>query len=251
MDSPIRTNNFSGGYAKKEVLKNIKLNLPKGKLSALIGPNGSGKSTFVKYLVKVLDPLPNSLFVGNKDITEIKQDENATLISTVNQTNHLPSGFSVFEIVQMGQYNQEKNEKNNVLKALKLTHTIDFKDEMINSLSIGQQQMVLLARAICQNTDTIVLDEPFNNLDINHTQILLKILRNLLQNENKTIFCIMHDLNLVLSYFDYCFLLGKNGEIFNQGKPEDIITEETIKSVYDTEVSFIINPETSKKVIII
>ncbi|MDD4082531.1 MAG: ABC transporter ATP-binding protein [Sphaerochaetaceae bacterium] len=251
MDNPIKTVNFTGGYPEKVVLKDLELKLPKGQLSALIGPNGSGKSTFVKYLVKDLKPLPYTLYLENKDITEIKQNENATLISTVNQTNHLPEGFSVFEIVQMGQYNQRINDKNKVLKALKLTHTLKFQNQMINSLSIGQQQMVLLARSICQNTDTIVLDEPFNNLDINHTQLLLKILRDLIKNENKTIFCIMHDLNLVLSYFDYCFLLGKNGKIYCQGKPEETITPESIKSVYNTTVNFIINPGTSKKVIIV
>jgi len=251
MYSPIKTLNFTGGYPEKEVLRNLELNLPKGQFSALIGPNGSGKSTFVKYLIKGLQPLPHTLYLGNKDITKIKQEENATLISTVNQTNHLPTGFSVFEITQMGQYNQKINDKENVLKALALTHTLKFKDQMINTLSIGQQQMVLLARAICQNTETIVLDEPFNNLDINHTQLLLKILKDLIQNENKTIFCIMHDLNLVLSYFDYCFLLGKNGKIYSQGTPEETITQESLKSVYEINAKFIINPETSKKIIIV
>ena len=249
-DKAISVKNLSGGYTEKPILKNLNFEIKAGSFVAIAGPNGSGKSTLLKYLIHELESKNSSIMLFDKEISQMRQREIAKLISFEGQYIRCNEEFTVSEAVALGRYayGDENSSEKLVNEALERVGILHLKDRLITRISGGEFQLAMLGRTICQNTPILALDEPVNNLDPNHQIKLLNLLSEL-SKEGKTILCVLHDLNAILRHCTDCIII-KDGKIFANGKTEEVITEQTIKDVYNIEIQMIENPKSGKKVIL-
>lgn len=253
-DYCIQIDNLNYNFEDKNILKNINIKFKKNKFYSIIGPNGSGKTTFLKSLSKLLDPPKNSVFIDKTDINKLKSKQLARKLSLVPQNTMLDFDFSSLDIVLMGRspyidrfHSESKADLQIAENAMKLTNTWMLKDKNINSLSGGEQQRVLIARSIAQDTDILLLDEPISHLDIYHQVEFLDTLKFL--NKSITVIAVLHDLNLAAQYSDYLILVHK-GNIVASGSPEEVLTKKNIKEVYNMDVCLLENPMTGSPHII-
>lgn len=238
--------NLSFSYDKKQILKGIDLSFYKGKFYSIIGPNGSGKSTFIKNISRIIEPNRRSIFIDNEDICTFNNKKLARLIAVIPQNISIDYDFSVFDIVMMGRspykgrFNEFDAEDERIVeKYMRVTDTWRLKDKLITELSGGEAQRVIAARALSQETDIILLDEPTSHLDIQYQIEFLNIFKKL-RNE-KIIITVLHDLNLASIFSDEVVLI-ESGKVAAIGSPEEVITKENIKSVYNISVEILKNP---------
>ncbi|AKA70892.1 MULTISPECIES: ABC transporter ATP-binding protein [Clostridium] len=250
----IRVNNLSCSFENNEVLHNININFEKNKFYSILGPNGSGKTTLLKKLGKTLEAEKKTIFIENKDVIDFKNKALAKKLAVVPQNTISDFDFSALDIVLMGRapyisrFREESKKDYDIAKnAMKITNTWHFHDKCINQLSGGEQQRVVIARALAQDTDIILLDEPISHLDIQHQIEILDTIKSL--SKKVTIIAVLHDLNLAAQYSDYLILVNK-GSISFQGIPEEVLTEQNIKKVYNINMCMIKNPVTGKPYII-
>lgn len=226
-------NHLDGFYDDFKVFENISLEIESRSFTAIIGPNGAGKSTLLKYLIKELKAPANSVFVQNKDVCKYSQYELAKEVSFVSQSNKTIYDFTVKELVSMGRYchGDEISNSPMIEKALEATGIENLANRKITEISGGELQLAMLSRALCQDTELILLDEPINNLDPYHQILLMKTLKQMSLN-GKTVVCVLHDLNSVLEYCTHCIIL-KGKSIFASGKTQDVLTENNIEQVFN------------------
>ncbi len=233
----IRTEDTTLSYGAARILKGISLETHTGEFVGIIGPNGSGKSTLLKCIYRVLKPDGGCIWLGDQELHEIKIRNSARKVAVVAQHNYYNFEFSVREVVMMGRAPHKKMlEKDGakdfeiVDQALKTVGMYEFADRNFSTLSGGEQQRVILARALAQQTPCLILDEPTNHLDITHQLQLMELVRGL----NVTVLSAIHDLNIAAMYCDRLYIL-KDGEIVGSGTPEELLTPETIRRVYQVE----------------
>lgn len=233
----IRTEDTTLSYGAARILKGISLETHTGEFVGIIGPNGSGKSTLLKCIYRVLKPDGGCIWLGDQELHEMKIRNSARKVAVVAQHNYYNFEFSVREVVMMGRAPHKKMlEKDGakdfeiVDQALKTVGMYEFADRNFSTLSGGEQQRVILARALAQQTPCLILDEPTNHLDITHQLQLMELVRGL----NVTVLSAIHDLNIAAMYCDRLYIL-KDGEIAGSGTPEELLTPETIRRVYQVE----------------
>lgn len=233
----IRTEDTTLSYGAARILKGISLETHTGEFVGIIGPNGSGKSTLLKCIYRVLKPDGGCIWLGDQELHEMKIRNSARKVAVVAQHNYYNFEFSVREVVMMGRAPHKKMlEKDGakdfeiVDQALKTVGMYEFADRNFSTLSGGEQQRVILARALAQQTPCLILDEPTNHLDITHQLQLMELVRGL----NVTVLSAIHDLNIAAMYCDRLYIL-KDGEIVGSGTPEKLLTPETIRRVYQVE----------------
>ncbi|GMQ58482.1 ABC transporter ATP-binding protein [Vallitalea sediminicola] len=257
MNSIVSTKKLNFNYGEKSILKDLSIDIEKGLFYSIIGPNGSGKTTLLKLLAGILPSNKKTIYIKNDDIHTIKQKEIAKRLSVVPQITDMQYEFSVYDIVMMGrspytarfQKNTEEDIKI-VDDAMNETGVIELKEKKITQLSGGELQRVILARAIAQETDIMLLDEPISHLDIGYQYEISELVHNLCKKKGITVINIVHDLNIAMRYSDKILML-KNGQVYRYGNPEEVITKESIKDVYSIDVELINHPIlTDKKVII-
>ncbi len=237
----ISINNIEFSYNGTPVLKNIDCKINKGDFITIVGPNGSGKSTLIKCINGILKPRKGTVLISDKDIKEHPKNDLAKCMAYVPQNNHKQTPVSVFDTVLLGRkpYINWKPSASDIkitadiIEQLKI-ETISMKD--INKLSGGQQQTVFIARALAQETDILLLDEPTANLDIKHTIEIMDILKKLCD-KGLTVIIALHDINLATRYASRIIML-KEGEIFAHGGKE-IINEDNLENLYDIKVQLI------------
>lgn len=222
----IEIRNLTVAYGENIALENFNLDVDEGSLMALVGPNGAGKSTLIKTILKFL-----------KQITgEIKINKNT--LAYVPQRNSVDWDFptTLFDVVEMGCYGRvglfkrvNKEEKQKVLKAIEQVGMLDFKDRQISELSGGQQQRAFIARALVQEADIYLMDEPFQGVDSTTEKSIVDILKKL-KSEGKTILVVHHDLQTVPTYFESVTFVNKT--VIASGKVQDIFTQENIDKTY-------------------
>jgi len=242
----IDTNNIGVTLSKKRIVDQICIHVGEGEFVGIIGPNGSGKSTLLKTIYRTLKPTDGSIAVNSRNLSDMSLRESAVQISVVAQHNHYNFDFKVKDIVMMGRSPHKKamemdNEEDHriVSDAINTVDMNSFADRNFYTLSGGEQQRIILARALAQQTPCLILDEPTNHLDIRYQLQLLDVVKKL----NLTVLCALHDLNLAAAYCDRLYLM-KDGKIFTSGTPADILTEETIREVYGVDVTVETNPKT-------
>lgn len=233
----IRTEDTTLSYGAARILKGISLETHTGEFVGIIGPNGSGKSTLLKCIYRVLKPDGGCIWLGDQELHEMKIRNSARKVAVVAQHNYYNFEFSVREVVMMGRAPHKKMlEKDGakdfeiVDQALKTVGMYEFADRNFSTLSGGEQQRVILARALAQQTPCLILDEPTNHLDITHQLQLMELVRGL----NVTVLSAIHNLNIAAMYCDRLYIL-KDGEIVGSGTPEELLTPETIRRVYQVE----------------
>ena len=224
-----------------EILKGVSIDSKNREFIGIIGPNGSGKSTLLKCIYRILKPNNGCIMLGEEDISKMSVKESAKKLAVVAQHNYYNFDFSVGEVVLMGRSPHKKSlEPDNsedydiVNESLEKVGMLGFKNRSFSTLSGGEQQRVILARALAQQTPCLILDEPTNHLDIKYQLSLLNIVKSL----NLTIISAIHDLNIASMYCDRLFVM-KNGRIVGMGTPQEVLTKEFIKEIYDIDVEIV------------
>jgi len=236
----IQIQNLNKSIQKKSILKDINVNIEKGKITSLIGPNGAGKSTLLSAITKLMSIDSGTVKIEDKDMLLYKTDELAQKISILKQTNHTDMNITVEQLVNFGRFpyckgHLKKEDKEQVRYALDLLQLNEIKDRNIKTLSGGQRQRAYIAMTIAQNTEYILLDEPLNNLDMKHSVQIMQTLRSLAQKLNKTIVIVLHDINFASCYSDYIIAL-KHGELVRAGKNVDVLQTEVLRELYEMDV---------------
>lgn len=240
----IKVQNLSYQYGKEACLQDINLHVGSGKFIGVIGPNGSGKSTLLKTIYRSLKPDQGTIFLNEQDIQKMKYRQSSQMMSVVTQESETEFDFTVEEIVKMGRTPYKhmfdidtKEDENLVEHALTRVGMWKYAKRNYQELSGGEKQRVLLARALCQDSELIILDEPTNHLDVYHQLQFFDLLESL----PVTVLAAIHDLNIAAMYCDYLYVL-KDGKLYTQGTPEAILNEKMIEEVFQVHAQITKHP---------
>jgi len=227
-------------YARVPVLKDICLELAESEMLGVVGPNGAGKSTLLRCIDRILKPQRGSILLDGRDIKEMHLMELAKKIGYIPQSSSQIFPATVFDTVLMGRrphvgWRSSEKDTEKVLEILQMLNIEEFAMRDINELSGGQQQKVFIARALTQEPDVLLLDEPTSNLDIRHQLEVMDIIKNIVSENGISAIMAIHDLNLASRYADRVIMMN-GGKIFAAGNPASVLTSENIKQVYGVEV---------------
>ena len=241
----------SFSYGGNPILKDIDLEVEKGEMTALLGPNGSGKTTLLKLACGVLRPNEGEVHLDGSPLTSLKRRCVAQQVAMVPQQFFTPFAFTVREVVLLGRTpflralaDERSSDRHVVEKAMALMGVDDLKDRYFNELSGGERQKAVLAMALAQEPGLLLLDEPTAHLDINYQVEITELVQRLNREQGLTVIAAMHDLNLAALYFDQLVLL-KEGAIYAKGRPEEVLTEETIRETFSASVAVTRHPSTN------
>ena len=230
------------GYGDRIVLRDIDLEVKPGEMVGIIGPNGCGKSTLIRGITRLITPRSGQIFINGRNIANMSRGDLARVIAAVPQNPVLPELFTAFEVVLMGRtphlsrfgYEGERDLAI-TQRAMEVTQTIAFAQRRVGELSGGEKQRLTIARALAQQPEVILLDEPTAHLDINHQLETLDLFRELCLEQGLVAVSATHDLNLAAQYCDRLVMLSQQ-RIYCQGTPRQVINPDNIKQVYGAEV---------------
>lgn len=229
-------------YGSTKVLENVSFSVDSGELVGLLGPNGSGKTTLLRAISRTLKPKVGAVFLNEADIFSMKSSEVAKKLAVVPQIASLDFDFTALDLVLMGRHphmgrfeREDRADLEIAKEAMMLTNTWHLAEKPINELSGGERQLVMIARALAQKPQVLLLDEPTSHLDINNQIGIMDLLRKICLEKNLAALAVFHDFNLAARYCNSLILLHK-GKIFAIGKVEEVLTEENIREVFNVEV---------------
>ncbi|CDQ18981.1 heme ABC transporter ATP-binding protein [Halobacillus karajensis] len=247
----LQVENLNFSYNHHKILNDISLHVNNGEFVGIIGPNGSGKSTLLKNLYRALTPDSGSIYLDHENYRDLKIKDIAKKLGVIGQDNGVPFDFAVNEIVAMGRSphkklfeGDKKEDKEIIQNALNTVGMADMAERNYLYLSGGEKQRVLLARVLSQQTEFLVLDEPTNHLDIHHQLRIFDVIKGL----GATVLSAIHDLNIASLYCDRIYVM-KDGSIYKSGTPEEILTSENIKEVFNIKTDVRQHPVTKKAMI--
>lgn len=235
----IKIKNLTKTYGNKKVVDDVSFSIEKGKVTSLIGPNGAGKSTILGMLTHGVSKDCGRVFIDDKDLDSYTIEEYSKKVAILKQSNSFNVRLTVREIVEFGRFpyskgRLNKEDKKYVDEALEYLNLLDIQDKYIDSLSGGQRQRALIAMVIAQNTEYIFLDEPLNNLDIKHSVLMMKVLKKMARELNKTIVIVMHDINFASCYSDNIVVL-KDGRLRAADKSSKVVSKEILEDIYEID----------------
>ena len=232
---------ISCSYGSINVLKDVNFSVDSGEFLGILGPNGSGKTTLLKSISRVLKPKKGAILVDDKDIYAMKSVDVAKKLAVVPQETPVTFDFTALEIVLMGRnphlprFKMESTRDLEIAKkAMELTHTWDFAERPVTELSGGERQRVIIARALTQEPQILLLDEPTTHLDISNQLEIMDLIKHLCETKKLILVAVFHDFNLAARYCDSVILL-KNGKIVAVGKSEDTLTSDNVKKVFNVD----------------
>ncbi|CAI1971861.1 Probable siderophore transport system ATP-binding protein YusV [Serratia ficaria] len=235
-------------YQRQTIIEDLDIVLPRGKVSVLIGSNGCGKSTLLKSFARLLKPQQGTVILNGTDIWHKPTATVARELAILPQMPSAPEGITVRQLVSLGRYPYQNwlqqwssEDEAMVNRALRQTGVEALADRPVDALSGGQRQRAWIAMTLAQDTEILLLDEPTTFLDLAHQVEVLELLRELNQQENKTIIMVLHDLNLACRYADHLVAVH-NRTVVAQGEPQAILTEELVKRVFDLNCRIIEDP---------
>jgi iron complex transport system ATP-binding protein len=228
-------------YGSVDILKDVNFSVESGQFLGILGPNGSGKTTLLKSISRVLKPKRGSILVGDKDIYEMKSVDVAKQLAVVPQETPMTFDFTALEVVLMGRnphmtrFKMEgKNDLEIAKHAMEITRTWEFADRSVTELSGGERQRVIIARALTQEPQILLLDEPTTHLDISNQLEIMDLIKHLCETRKLLIVAVFHDFNLAARYCDSIILL-KDGKIVALGKADDTLTSKNVKKVFSVD----------------
>lgn len=235
----IEVRNISKKYNNKKALDDVSLILDKGKLTSLIGPNGSGKSTLLSIISRIMKSDGGEVFIDNKNIKDCKDTDIAKKIAILKQSNNINVRLKIEELVAFGRFPHcngvlKDDDRKHISDAINYMELSEIKDKYLDELSGGQRQRAYIAMVIAQDTEYILLDEPLNNLDMKHSVHMMRVLRKLVDELDKTVIIVMHDINFASCYSDNIVVL-KDGKIVRSEESSSIIDKEFLEDVYEIE----------------
>lgn len=226
------------GYDERDVVRDLDVRIPEGRVTMIVGANACGKSTLLRGLARLLRPRGGSVLLDGRSIHQLRSRDVAQVLGLLPQTPTAPDGITVGDLVGRGRYPHQgwfrrwnADDDAAVDRALASTGTTDLIDRPLSELSGGQRQRVWVAMALAQETDLLLLDEPTTYLDLHHQVELLDLLTDLNRDSGRTIVVVLHDLNLACRYADHLIAM-KEGRIVVEGEPTEVVTAEVITEVF-------------------
>ena len=237
MNAIIKAQNISVSINEKEIVHGISLDIPEGKVTAIIGPNGCGKSTTLKALSRIL-PYKGSVTFKGQEMSTLSQREFAKCLAILTQSPQAPSDLTVNDLVEMGRFPHRgflgragKDDKEHVEWALEQTGVKEMRYRLLNTLSGGERQRAWIAMALAQRPEVLLLDEPTTYLDICHQLEIMQLIGRLNQELGLTVVMVVHDLNHAIMYADHVVVV-KSGQLVTSGAPREIITADLLADVF-------------------
>ena len=241
MSEFLKTENLSVGYDGRALIRDVCLRVQRGKIVTLIGPNGSGKSTILKTIVGQLSKVSGTVLLEEKDMAQMRQNETARRMAILMTQRVHPELMTCFDVVSTGRYPYtgalgllSREDKAIVLEAMALVNSEDLADRPFDAISDGQRQRILLARALCQQPEIIVLDEPTSYLDIRYKLELLTILKTMVREKNLAVLMSLHELELAGRVSDTVVCVSGD-RIDRMGSPKEIFSSDYIAKLYHME----------------
>lgn len=236
----IKVEGLTKVYHQNKVVDDVDIEIEKGKITSFIGPNGAGKSTVLAMVSRLIERDKGNIKIDNQDIASMKSNELAKKLAILKQTNHTELKISVRQLVSFGRFPYSKGKlkrQDNIMidKALDYLGLTNIQNKYLSELSGGQRQRAYIAMTIAQDTDYILLDEPLNNLDMKHSVQIMKILRRLVKEMNKTIVIVIHDINFASCYSDRIIAI-KDGKVEISGFKNEVINEPVLSDIYDLDI---------------
>jgi iron complex transport system ATP-binding protein len=229
---------LSVAYGTRLVLHEVSFELPSGCMLAVIGPNGAGKTTLIRALTGILIPQSGQILIDGRDINHLTAAERARRIAVVPQARQLPPAFTAWETVLLGRTphlnwlgQTSRRDEEITRQAMERTHTFELAERPVGELSGGEQQRLLLARALAQAAPILLMDEPTAHLDLKYQYSLLEEVRLLAQKDRLSVLVVLHDLNLVARYADQAALLV-DGKLRALGPTTEVLTGDVLSEAY-------------------
>lgn len=252
----ISTKNLNISYGTVDIVKDLNLEIPKGKITTIIGSNGCGKSTILKTIARILQPKSGDIYINNKNIKGEKPKDIAKVMAVLPQSPTAPAGLTVEELIAYGRFPHQKGfgtlkkeDKDIITWALKSTGIEEFRERAIEDLSGGQRQRAWIAMALAQQTEILILDEPTTYLDLAHQLEVLKLLEKLNKEQGTTIVMVIHELNNAARFADH--MIGvKQGEVVCQGSAFEVMTKDNLKKLFNIDAEIVNDPRNNRPVCI-
>ncbi|MGX1901765.1 ABC transporter ATP-binding protein [Thermolongibacillus altinsuensis] len=246
--SVLQTKSLTLSYGNTIIIDELDLSIPKGEITVLIGANGCGKSTLLRSLARLLKPISGAVLLEGEAIAKLSTKEVAKKMAILPQSPTAPEGLTVLQLVKQGRYPYQtwlkqwsKEDEEAVQRALEATRMTELAERPVDSLSGGQRQRAWIAMTLAQNTDIILLDEPTTYLDMTHQIEILDLLFELNEKEKRTIVMVLHDLNLACRYAHHIVAI-RDKKVYAQGKPEEIISCQLVKDVFQLDCKVTYDP---------
>ncbi|MGZ2224055.1 iron ABC transporter ATP-binding protein [Glutamicibacter nicotianae] len=242
----ITLNSVSKQYSSTVSIGPVSLEIPTGGITALVGPNGAGKSTMLTMVGRLLGIDQGSIEVSGYDVSKTNSKDLAKIVSILRQENHFVTRLTVRQLVGFGRYPHSKGRLTQADEEI-ISRSIDFLDlgeleaRYLDELSGGQRQRAYVAMVLAQDTDTVLLDEPLNNLDMKHSVVMMQHLQRAARELNRTIVIVLHDINFAGHYADYICAM-KQGKVVHFGTPMQIMQDEILSEVFETPVNVVPGP---------
>lgn len=233
-------------YSKDTVIGPVSLELPAGGIIALVGPNGAGKSTLLTMMGRLMQPTSGSIRIGGLDVNGAPSQDVARTVAILRQENHFVTRLTVRQLVGFGRYPHSRGrlteaDEDAISQAIDFLDMGDLEQRFLDQLSGGQRQRAYVAMVLAQDTDYLLLDEPLNNLDAQHSVSMMTQLRRAADELGRTIVIVLHDINFAAAYSDYIVAMDE-GVIAVAGTPEEIIHDDVLTRVFRTPVSVVDGP---------
>ncbi|WP_430592431.1 ABC transporter ATP-binding protein [Humidisolicoccus flavus] len=248
----LRADSVSLGYAERTVITELSLDIPAGKITAIVGPNACGKSTLLRSMSRLLSPKSGQVLLDGKQVHQMPAKELARTLGLLPQSPIAPEGITVSDLVGRGRQPHQgifsrwtSADDVAVAAALDATQTVELADRAVDELSGGQRQRVWIAMALAQETEVLLLDEPTTFLDVSHQVEVLDLLTDLNHARGTTIVMVLHDLNLAARYADHLVALSQ-GTVYACGDPAEVLTAECVSDVFGIESRVIEDPISGK-----
>lgn len=245
----IKIDNLEFSYGDTFNLKIDSLHIKNGERVSIIGPNGSGKTTLIKIISRLISDFKGNITIKGKNLKKYSNKDLSKNLAVVPQEFNTIFNYDVESIISTARlpysnrfsFFENYEDKRIIEKSLKYTDLENMKNKIFSNLSGGEKQRVMIARAFSQETDILLLDEFTSHLDPGHTDLLIKLVEDFSNTMNKTVISIFHDINLA-SFFSNRIIVMKNGRIFKDGTPKEVITKDIIKEAYNFEGYIIEHP---------
>ncbi|USG63889.1 heme ABC transporter ATP-binding protein [Brevibacillus ruminantium] len=248
----LQARQVSVALSGKKILEHIDVQVSQGMFVGLIGPNGSGKSTLLKSMYRIKKPDDGIVSLNGEDVYQLSARQAAQRMAVVRQESTVEFDFTVREIVMMGRTAHKRLFQTDTAEDTRLVHEAlvrtgmeEYAERSFQSLSGGEKQRVMIARALVQEAKLLILDEPTNHLDIRYQLQIMDLLRNL----RLTVLAALHDLNIAAMYCDHLYVINE-GRIAANGTPEEVLTPNLIHEVFGVETEIYVHPKTQKKHIV-
>lgn len=254
MTNRLKTMDLTIGYENHIIVHDLNITIPHGKIIALVGANGSGKSTILKTMARLMKPTSGGVTLDGQLIHKKSTKEVAKDLAILPQNPSAPDGLTVYELISYGRFPHHKGmgtltkEDRKVIHwAIEVTGMSGFYNRSVDQLSGGQRQRAWIAMALAQQTDILFLDEPTTFLDMAHQLEVLQLLKQLNEQEGRTIIMVVHDLNHATKYAHHVIAI-KEGTVVSSGESNEVVTQDVLRKVFGIEADIITDPRTGKPI---